>query len=448
MAKRHANEHIAHIALFIDLENFFGYCNCLGLPIDLAPELEKLTEIGKITVRKSFGDIQKLPIPGDKKQEVRKMLQHNLIVHEDIPYHNGFKNSADIRLVIEALSMVFSNDDIDLVAVVGSDRDYLPLFAKLREIGKEIIGIGGSKDGTPDIYVRACDYFFYHESLCNAVPRCELVSTPASEPKAELAEAPQSEHVPGDGATRDEGISLLIDSLRALEAKGYERILGAAVLPMMRRLKADFDLSAYGYTSFKALCDKAVKKGVIEMGRSGSDVHLKLVEQSERLPEPVAEPEVVSESVKEAHEILMEWLENKMKITMPHVDDRMEIYKHLQEALTSAPVIPLTELANITAERNKNKQSGDQQTVYKILYSLYRANCFSCSQGTTPYNPIVNSFRTPVEDHQHLDKLLIQNSMRHYLRERKGTIDPEAWSSVFFKSDSHAELVKEIALSL
>lgn len=104
MANSKVNCRVDHIALFVDVENFFGYCNALGLPIDLSPELEKLTEIGKVTIRRSFGDIQKLPVPGEKKQEIRKMLQANLVLHEDIPYHNNFKNSADIRLVIEALS--------------------------------------------------------------------------------------------------------------------------------------------------------------------------------------------------------------------------------------------------------------------------------------------------------------------------------------------------------
>ena len=95
------------IGLFIDLENFVGYCLGLGLPIDLAPELSRLTELGKVTVRHSFGDIYKLPMPNERKAEVRKMLQNNLVQHEDIPYQNAFKNTADIRLVIDALSMAY-----------------------------------------------------------------------------------------------------------------------------------------------------------------------------------------------------------------------------------------------------------------------------------------------------------------------------------------------------
>src|ERR1700741_4321054 len=125
-------ERADRIALFVDLENFVGFCLGIGLPIDLGPELSRLTELGKVAVRRSFGDIYKLPIPSDKKADLRKMLQNNLIQHEDIPHFNAFKNTSDIRLVIDALSTAYTNEDIDMVAVVASDRDYLPLFAKLR----------------------------------------------------------------------------------------------------------------------------------------------------------------------------------------------------------------------------------------------------------------------------------------------------------------------------
>ena len=164
-------DHTEHIALFIDLDNFVGFCLGLGLPIDLTPEIERLTELGKIIIRRSFGDIYKLPLSTEQKAELRKMLQQNHILHEDIPYQTAFKNSSDIRLVVESISTAFSNDNIDMFAIVAKDRDYLPLFSKLREMGKEIIGIAGNRDSTPDLYVKACDYFYYHEALISNIPR-------------------------------------------------------------------------------------------------------------------------------------------------------------------------------------------------------------------------------------------------------------------------------------
>ena len=105
-------EHTEHIALFIDLDNFVGFCLGLGLPIDLSPEIERLTEMGKITIRRSFGDIYKVPLSDAQKVDLRKMLQNNQIQHEDIPYQNNFKNSSDIRLAVETISTAFSNEKI------------------------------------------------------------------------------------------------------------------------------------------------------------------------------------------------------------------------------------------------------------------------------------------------------------------------------------------------
>jgi hypothetical protein len=93
------------IALFIDLDNFVGFCLDDDLPLDIKKEIKKLTEHGEISIRRSFGDIMKLPISEARKKELREMLQANLIRHEDIPYYNGYKNTSDIRLAIEAISV-------------------------------------------------------------------------------------------------------------------------------------------------------------------------------------------------------------------------------------------------------------------------------------------------------------------------------------------------------
>jgi len=182
------NEQRRRIALYVDLENFVGNCLSQGLPLDLTPEIEKLKELGSLAIAKSFGDIYKLPVSDETKHNLRRMLQNNLVQHEDIPYQSQFKNSADIRLVIEALSAAYTNRNLDVIAVVASDRDYMPLFSKLHEVGIEVIGIGGSKENTPDLYIKACDEFWYHETLltraAEPAPIVEVVAAPEP-PKAE-----------------------------------------------------------------------------------------------------------------------------------------------------------------------------------------------------------------------------------------------------------------------
>lgn len=314
---------------------------------------------------------------------------------------------------------------------------------KLRELGKETIGIGGSKDGTAEVYVRASDYFFYHENLCNPAPTEEATLAKAEEPAAVPAQLAQH-----DAPPVDEGIALLVDAVRALEARGNERVYGAAVIPMMRRLQADFDLTSSGHKSFKGLCQRVAEIGLIEIEHSGSDVHLKLVDQSEtagKVPtasgaEPVSDQPIC--------ESLRQWMEDKMKARLPSADDRMAIFQQLGEVLKAVPVIGLSELSNQISAKLKKKHSVEQQAIFKILYCLYRANSFSCSESGNQYNPIVNGFRSPVDDLKTLDICLIENNMRLYRREHKSTVDPKVWSQVFYGSDCQEVLIKEIAQSL
>jgi len=115
-------------------------CEWFGLPVEVKPEIDRLTEIGKVTIRKSFGDIHKLSekLALDDKS-IRRMLQSNLIQHEDVMYQNSFKNAADIRLVIDAVSTAYSNETIDVITVIGADRDYLPLFQRSERWAKKLL---------------------------------------------------------------------------------------------------------------------------------------------------------------------------------------------------------------------------------------------------------------------------------------------------------------------
>jgi uncharacterized LabA/DUF88 family protein len=457
-------ERAERIALFVDLENFVGFCLGIGLPIDLGPELARLTELGKIAVRRSFGDIYKLPIPFDKKADLRKMLQNNLIQHEDIPHFNAFKNTSDIRLVIDALSTAYTNDDIDMVAVVASDRDYLPLFAKLREIGKEIVGIGGNRDNTPELYVKACDYFFYHEVLCGGGPTAAIESMSVGSEKSGLTPPAEGAvnagldlsgeslvHKPTRTSMLDhsEAIQLLVEALQVLEGSGLDLQSGAKVIQMMRRLKADFDLASYGYSSFKELCLEARELGRIEIEQEGIIFNIRLA------PPPILMesdqqlqlPEEIPQGTSCMH--LQEWLESKMRISLPSVENRYSIYRNLAQILKdseNADGVKLTELS-AQVKANISNAKGFQDVCFKVLYCLYRANCFTCSPGETPYNPVVNGLRD-VESPEVLDAKFIENNLRIYHRECRVQIDGEGWSTVFFGSIEKADHIRDVARSL
>ena len=453
------------IALFIDLENFVGFCLGLGLPIDLTPELNRLTELGKVTVRRSFGDIYKLPIPSEQKSELRKMLQRNLVQHEDIPYQNAYKNAADIRLVIDALTLAYTNDDIDMVAVVASDRDYLPLYAKLCEIGKEIVGIGGSRDNTPELFVKACDYFFYHEVLTGratsamsaddiheemAEPLLPLLTNTTGSCPPIVIDERRSNGAAASSASREESVQLLLDAMQALESKGNSVHHGSSVSQMMRRLKADFDLTAYGYHSFKQLCERAAAAGLIVIEHNGVAFNLRLNSATE--PSQGAAPLHHADGPpgETAQTQLQRWLEGKIRVRLPSRDERENIYRHLATVMqqvdreTGVSLLDLTE----RVRHEITNQESFQSVCYKVLYSLYRANCFSCSQGPTIFNPVIHELRVDTGDYELFDNRFIENNLRVYARECRAFIDPVAWSSVFFGSGAHADRIRDIARSL
>ena len=116
----------SRIALFIDIENLIGSASTIGLPINIAPVLDKLKEFGKVQVRRSFGDLDKCLRSISKEREIhetRRMLHHNLVQIEDIPYLTQSKNTADITLAVEALALAFQYPDISHFAILASDRD-------------------------------------------------------------------------------------------------------------------------------------------------------------------------------------------------------------------------------------------------------------------------------------------------------------------------------------
>lgn len=437
-------EHTEHIALFIDLDNFVGFCLGLGLPIDLSPEIERLTEMGKITIRRSFGDIYKVPLSDAQKVELRKMLQNNQIQHEDIPYQNNFKNSSDIRLAVETISTAFSNEKIDMFAIVAKDRDYLPLFAKLREMGKEIIGIAGNRDGTPDLYVKACDYFYYHEALTSNIPRPLEKDISISKQNIDIEEV----GLMASTFSKDDAVNLLVDAMTSFNERGNSVMDGAPVIQMMRRLKPDFDLKTYGFNTFKELCQYAESAKTIVIKHDGVIFNLQLSDQAIKQNQPndtAANNDKIT--VESSVDHLHKWFENKVRIKLPDLSQRKMIYEQLLKEEIYKGGISLNDLSK-KVESKITKSKSTQDACFKILYSLYRGSCFSCIPGTTQYNPFVQGVNISIKDPTALDIRFIKSNMKVYMHEHKTNANPASWSELFFGSKDMEDIIKEIMRSL
>jgi uncharacterized LabA/DUF88 family protein len=436
------------IALFIDLENFVGCCSSLGLPIDLSFEINRLTETGKVTIRRSYGDIQKLPVPNHQKQEIRKMLQNNLIQHEDIPYQTEFKNSSDIRLVIDVISTVYSNEDINYVAVVAADRDYIPLFVKLREIGKETIGIGGSRDNTPDLIIKSCDRFFYHEELSgrSSIPPVQQTS---EQLLIELA-ANNTQTEPVTNNSDQEAFKLLVEALKALETMGHSVVSPGNAISMIRRMKSDFDYHYYGYKTFNQLCLQAEAMGLINTEKHGATYNIHLPEFIEINNEPSNTEQPLENTGENDCEQFKAWFERKTKIVLPSRDQRESIYAQLlifMQDFKDEEGIKLSALSSVVSERIKTLNC-TQQICYKLLFNLYRANCFHCSLGGDIQNPIICELIDIKVTSKSLDDKFIKNVLRLYRRECQIEIIPKTWSEVFFENMEESQRIEDILRSL
>ncbi len=426
------------IALFIDIENFIGFSNNLQLPIDLAPVIKKLTETGRVLFRRSFGDLsQSLYATGqiNRLYHIRQMLQRNLVQHEDVPYDSKYKNSSDIRLVVEALSTAFSYPDITTFAIVSGDRDYIPLFSKLRELGKEVTGVSGNPTTVRDRYITACDTIFYVEDLYKAESG---LLTGISE-KSEAVESISESYL------REQYLSLLVRAVSLLSEQGSKTV-GAALVPMMRQMQSDFDVTRAGFASFKKFVAFAKERGLVITTPQGMDVLV-------TLPAPVSadatsrsSPELVKPSSIETYR---RYLEGKLRQPLPSRELRRRIYEATAEILNDneATQISLNDLSHDVTDKLLTEGIPiTQPAVFKLLYSLHRADCFIVEAGRDSYDPQILGINHSLET---WDDRFINNALYLMIREMKNTpLVAQNLSTLFYEDEENTETIAKKLESL
>ncbi len=401
------------IALFIDLDNFVGFCLDDGLPMDIKGEIKKLEEHGRVSIRRSFGDIVKLPMAPDKKQELRQMLQANLVQHEDIPHYNNYKNTADIRLAIEALSIAYTYPDINYFAVIANDRDFMPLFAKLKEIGKTVIGVGSTSDSVGELYKSACDIFYYHDELGARKPQLK---------KRELN-------------SEQDVIDLLLETVAFLESE-ERKPLGATLVPEMKA-RADLDFRNYPYGSFRGFCEMLEGRNIISTTPQGGDVIVSIKEASKDDENRSADTQPTGLT-----RDYMAFVKSVFKLRgdLPDHETRLKFYHKADEILAENPDgVLLKDLSRQITEA-LGLENGDQAAVYKIIYTLYRSQSFLAERTEDSYNPVILH---SIVSHEDMEKNLIK---RLIILFRQHNTDQEfnahKWSELFVGNTSFSRLIK------
>jgi uncharacterized protein (TIGR00288 family) len=236
------------IAVFIDFENIALGLPEGGAPFDIRRILDRLLEKGKVIVKVAYADWNRF-------RPYTTGLHENGIELIEIPRRvTTGKNSADIRLVVDAMDLSWSKEHIDTFVVVSGDSDFSPLVSKLKENGKHVIGLG-MKASTSPLLANSCDEFIYYEDLeREAAP-------PAAGTK------PAHEH--------DEAFRLLADTVRALQRENFELMQASLVKDTMKRKRPAFTEAAHGFGTFSGLLEAAQKAGIITLrkdDRSGTYV--------------------------------------------------------------------------------------------------------------------------------------------------------------------------------
>jgi uncharacterized LabA/DUF88 family protein len=174
-------------------------------------------------------------------------LHENGIELIEIPRRESTgKNSADIRLVVDAMDLSWSKEHIDTFVVVSGDSDFSPLVAKLKENGKHVIGLG-MKASTSSLLANACDEFIYYEDLEHEHEPAKAGAKPAQD--------------------RDEAFRLLADTVRALRRENIDVIQASLVKDTMKRKRPAFSEAALGYRSFSELLEDAQEAKIVTLSK-------------------------------------------------------------------------------------------------------------------------------------------------------------------------------------
>jgi uncharacterized protein (TIGR00288 family) len=227
------------LAVFIDFENMGLGFNNRRDRFEIAKVLERLVEKGKIVCKKAYADWSRFG-------GYTGALHEAAIELIEIPRRGVTgKNSADIRLVVDAIDLAYSKDHIDTFVIVSGDSDFSPLVSKLKELGKHVIGLGLS-DATSDLLRDNCDEFIYYEDLDRAPIIPVAVNEQFPEKKRKV-------------------FSLLLDTLLALRRENKEVIYSSMLKDTIKRKKPSFNEGYFGYRTFSELLEDAEREGLLEL---------------------------------------------------------------------------------------------------------------------------------------------------------------------------------------
>jgi uncharacterized protein (TIGR00288 family) len=244
-----------NMAVFCDFENVaLGVRDAKFSDFDIDKVLERLLLKGAIVVKKAYCD-------WDRYKEFKGPMHEASFELIEIPHvRMSGKNSADIRMVVDALDLCYTKSHVDTFVIVSGDSDFSPLVSKLRENNKVVIGVG-VKNATSNLLIANCDEFIFYDDLVR------------EEKKRRRTRKPEGKKVPApnDGKTdeekKQEGIDQVIETVEALfkERGAEDKVWGSMVKQALKRRKPGFDETYYGFRTFGQLLEEAQARKLLEL---------------------------------------------------------------------------------------------------------------------------------------------------------------------------------------
>jgi uncharacterized protein (TIGR00288 family) len=279
-----------NIAVFCDFENVaLGVRDAKYPSFDIRLVLQRLLDKGNVVVKKAYSD-------WDRYRSAVRALHEAAFELIEIPHvsYSG-KNSADIRLVVDALDLCYTKSHVDVFAIVSGDSDFSPLVSKLRENNKQVIGLG-VKNSSSDLLIDNCDEFIFYDDLVRdkqrhktpskaARPRAVAPakapvtevssgkSAPSASPSASASPAAGNGDTPGKVVEKEKGgedsrleaLEYVLETLEALFRERDGNVWGSMVKQTLKRKRPMFNETYHGYASFSTLLEDAAQRGLLKL---------------------------------------------------------------------------------------------------------------------------------------------------------------------------------------
>ena len=262
-------QEVTNMALFCDFENIaLGVQDAKYDKFDIGKVLERLLLKGSFVVKKAYCD-------WERYKSFKAPMHEASFELIEIPHvRQSGKNSADIRMVVDALDLCYTKAHVEAFVIISGDSDFSPLVSKLRENNKVVIGVG-VKNSTSDLLIANCDEFIFYDDLVREkrrpVPRKTPARAPtgAAKPAAKAAAEASAPDRKSDEERRQEALDLILETIEALVAErgGDEKIWSSMVKQALKRRKPGFNESYYGFRSFNGMLEEAERRGNLTLER-------------------------------------------------------------------------------------------------------------------------------------------------------------------------------------